>query len=202
MDYFQMDNESLIGQLQQGSEAAYAHLVREYHHALFSYAVSLCGDGPSAQDIVQNVFFKTWEKRKKLKPHLSIKSFLLKLTYNEFINFYHRSKATSKLEMAYRDALEQVVEDSDPELLRKKMAIVTEAIAQLPPKCKETFLLSKKEGLTNLEIAEYLNISLRTVEWHLAKAYDQLRTEVGDKLRSFLFLLFPAHQNVVPKSWR
>ncbi|MCR9228300.1 MAG: sigma-70 family RNA polymerase sigma factor [Flavobacteriaceae bacterium] len=192
IDFPHMDNERLIRLLQNGSEAAYAHLLREHHRSMYNYALSLCGDRAAAQDIVQNVFFKTWEKRGQLKPELSIKNFLLKSTYNEFINFYHRTKTVSQLELAYRDALEQTIEDHDTDLLERKMTLVGQAIENLPKKSKETFLLSKKEGLTNIEIADYLQISLRTVEWHLAKAYAQLREEVGDQLRSILFFLFPS----------
>lgn len=187
-----MNNERLIELLQKGSEAAFAHLVKEHHRSLFNYALSLCSDRASAQDIVQDVFFKTWKKRKNLKHDLSVKNYLLKMTYNEFINFYHRSKTATKLELAYRDALEQTIGENDAELLEQKMTFVGQAIEKLSPKCRETFLLSKKEGLTNIEIADYLQVSLRTVEWHLATAYDKIRNEVGDKFKTILFLLFPS----------
>ena len=63
-------------------------------------------------------------------------------------------------------------------------------IENLPPKCKQTFLLSKKDGLTNIEIAEYLNVSVKSVEAHITKAYSIIRKKVGDKMNGVLFLLF------------
>jgi RNA polymerase sigma-70 factor (ECF subfamily) len=63
-------------------------------------------------------------------------------------------------------------------------------IENLPPKCKQTFLLSKQEGLTNMEIAEYLNVSIKSVEAHITKAFSILRKKVGDKMNGILFLLF------------
>ena len=70
------------------------------------------------------------------------------------------------------------------------MDIVKKEIDKLPPKCKQTFLLSKKEGLTNIEIAEYLNVSIKSVEAHITKAFSILRKSIGNKVEGSLFLLF------------
>jgi len=64
------------------------------------------------------------------------------------------------------------------------------ALSNLPPKCKRIFLLSKQEGLTNIEIAEYLNVSIKSVEAHITKAFSNLRKTGGDKMNGILFLLF------------
>ena len=82
-----------------------------------------------------------------------------------------------------------MVDDSNDTLLERKIAIITKGITRLPPKCKETFLLSKKDGLTNIEIAEYMNISIKTVEGHLTKAYNLLRNSISDQLKGLFFLL-------------
>ena len=172
-------NHSLISDLKSGNENAYTYIVTFYHKQLFSYALSLTNDDASAKDIVQNVFLKTWEFRKKLKPEYSIKNFLYKTTYNEFINQYHKNRKLSVLERTYMEALNEIAEDSNSEIFERKINLITEGIAKLPRKCKETFLLSKREGLTNLEIAEYLDVSVRTVEWQLNKAYNLLRAQAG-----------------------
>jgi RNA polymerase sigma-70 factor (ECF subfamily) len=190
MSFSYIDNEKIIEHLKKGDENAYAYLVSTYHKKLFVYAVSLNNDHAAAEDIVQNVFLKTWEHRKRLNPEYSIKSFLYKTTYNEFINQYHKTRAISALERSYIDAIDEAVDDDNKELLERKIAYVTEGIKHLPPKCKETFLLSKKEGLTNIEISEYLNISIKTVEGQLTKAYNLLRTHVANQLKEILFLLF------------
>ncbi len=184
------DNAKFIDHLKNGKESAYTHLVKFYHKPLFIYTISLTNDSVTAEDIVQNVFLKTWEFRKRLNQDYSIKSFLYKTTYNEFINQYHRKRKTSILERTYVETLNEVVNDNNSELLERKIRLVTEGISNLPRKCKETFLLSKKEGLTNIEIAEYLNVSIRTVEWQINKAYNLLRERVGSKLNSILFLFF------------
>ena len=74
------------------------------------------------------------------------------------------------------ESLNEIVDEQNTDLLKRKIKSVTEGIVNLPKKCKETFLLSKNEGLTNIEIAEYLDISVKTVEGHLTKAFKLLRT--------------------------
>ena len=171
----------------KGDEDAYVYLVTNYHKPLFVYAISLTNDSDIADDIVQNVFLKTWEYRKRLNPDYSIKSFLYKTTYNEFINQHNKRKVISRLELAYIEGLDEAIDENNSELINKKIAFINEGISILPPKCKETFLLSKKEGLTNIEIAEYLNLSIKTVEGHLTKAYHLLKKNVGTKLNKILF---------------
>ena len=112
------------------------------------------------------------------------------MAYHKFINSYHKNRAVSAFERAYVEVLNETFDETNSELLEKKMALVSEGIEKLPKKCKEAFLLSKKEGLTNMEIAEYMNISIKTVEGHLTKSYILLRESVGDKIKQLLFLLF------------
>ena len=184
------DHSKLILDLRCGNENAYTYLFSFYHKPLFTYALSLTNDDSTAKDIVQNVFLKTWEYRKKLKPEHSIKNFLYKTTYNEFINQYHKNRKISVLERTYMEALYEIAEDSTSEAFEQKISLICDGIAKLPRKCKETFMLSKRDGLTNIEIAAYLDVSVRTVEWQLNKAYNLLRKQVGVQLRSVLFILF------------
>ena len=68
--------------------------------------------------------------------------------------------------------------------------MVKQEIENLPPKYKQTFLLSKQDGLTNIEIAEFLNVSTKSVEAHITKAFSILRKTVGEKVNTVLFMLF------------
>ena len=70
--------------------------------------------------------------------------------------------------------------------LKKLIEFVKVEIQQLPPKCKQTFLLSKQDGLTNIEIAEYLNVSIKNVEAHMTKAFSIIRKKCGDKIHGIL----------------
>jgi len=182
------DNSILIKQLIKGNEKAYIYLVKSYHKTLFVYALSLTNDHDMSEDIVQNVFIRTWEFRKRLKTDYSIKGFLYKSIYNEFINLYHRNQSIMVLEKIYIEALNETIDDKNSDSLKKKIALITEEIENLPTKCKQTFLLSKKEGLSNIEISEYLNVSIKSVEAHITKAYSILRKKVNNKIRVILLL--------------
>ncbi|MEW7290495.1 RNA polymerase sigma factor [Aquimarina sp. 2304DJ70-9] len=181
---------ALIKALKKGEEKAYIFLLEKYHRRLHAYALSLIGNPVVAQDIVQNVFVKTWRFRKKLNSDCSIKSFLFKSIYNEFLNTYQKNKSTMLLQYKYIESLYEVAEGSNESVLEIMIEIVNQEIENLPPKCKRVFMLSKKEGLTNAEISEFLNVSIKTVEAQITKSFSLLREKLGDKYKTILFLVF------------
>lgn len=185
-----LNDIELINSLKRGDSKGYQYLVSSYHIKLCVYAKSLTNDSDLAEDIVQNVFMSIWKNRSKLKEEFAVKSYLYKSVYNEFIDQYRKKKAVFTLEKKYIEALTYIVEEEDEKSLEKLMNIVRKEIDKLPPKCKQTFLLSKEEGLTNVEIAEYLNVTIKSVEAHITKAFSILRKSIGDKVEGILFLLF------------
>jgi RNA polymerase sigma-70 factor (ECF subfamily) len=184
------DNNILIESLRNGDEGAYTYLIETYHHKLCVYTNSLVKNIYSAEDIVQNVFIKVWEQRARLKSDHAIKSFLYKLAYNEFIDLYRKNQSLFSLEKTYHDALNSVVLEDDSESFQRIIKVVNKEIESLPPKCREVFILSKKEGLTNIEIAEHLDVSIKTVEAQITKAFSILRSSLEEKIKSVLFMFF------------
>jgi len=184
------DDAFLIKRLQKGDEKAYAYMVDRYNRRLFGYALSLTNDHAFSEDILQNVFLKTWEKRKKLNVHTSLQNYLFKSVYNEFINAYKKKRSTMILEHKYFEGLERAVNIHSEQSFEAIIAQITKEIQNLPPKCQQIFILSKKEGLTNMEISEYLNVSLKTVESQITKAFGILREKLGKKYEMIMFLIF------------
>ncbi len=184
------NKSNLIEGLKNGSEKAYVYLVENYHNRLCAYANSLIRDDLLAEDIVQNVFVQIWEKRAKLKNELSLESYLYKSVHNKFIDEYRKGKAVMALEKKYMTALELAVEEKDEAQEQKILNILFAAIQELPPKCKQIFLMSKKEGLTNIEISQCLNLSKKTVESQITKAFRILRNKMGEKYETILLLIF------------
>ena len=180
----------LIEGLKQGNERAYEYLVEHYHNRLCVYAHSLIRDDLMAEDIVQSVFVQVWEKRHKLKHDFSLENYLYKSVHNKFIDQYRKGKAVMALEKKYIEALELAVEEKDELQEQKILGILYNAIYELPPKCQQIFLMSKKEGLTNIEISEYLNVSKKTVEGQITKAFGILRENLGKKYETILMLIF------------
>ncbi|AYN69709.1 RNA polymerase sigma-70 factor [Euzebyella marina] len=183
------DNTLLIQNLKNGDEKAYEYLVDNYHHRLCVYANSLVNDHDHAEDIVQNVFIRTWERRHNLKSNFTIKSFLYKSVHNEFIDQYRKKKSVTALEKKYIEELERFTE-KDEVFFERLLNLVQREIQNLPPKCRKIFLMSKQEGFTNVEIAEQLNVSIKTIEYHITKAFAILRQKANKDMEPVLFLLF------------
>ncbi|TYA74767.1 RNA polymerase sigma factor [Seonamhaeicola marinus] len=184
-----LDNFYLAEQLKLGKEEAYNFLMESFYDKLCSYAYALIKNHSKAEDIVQNVFADVFVNRKQINPGYSIKGYLYKSVYNEFIDQYRKNKPIIYLEKKYFEALDLFVEKEydDLDTLIKK---VDEEINNLPTKCKQIFLLNKKEGLTHVEISEYLNISTKTIEGHITRAFKILNEKLGPKMEALLFLLF------------
>lgn len=184
------DQNDLIEAIKQGEESAFIYALETYNKPLFAYALTLTNDEPMAQDILQNVFLKIWEQREKINIKRSLQNFLFKSVYHEFINQYKKNKSYLLLEQKYYDALDKVVTEENDTFFKRAIDCITSEIQNLPPKCKEVFLLSRKEGLTNIEIAEYLDTSIKSVEAHITKAFKILRKTVDAKMQDILYFLF------------
>ncbi|MFH7017330.1 RNA polymerase sigma factor [Flavobacterium sp. FlaQc-47] len=184
------ENETLVNSLIKGDEKAYMYLIDTHHQSLCAYANSLVKNIYTAEDIVQNTFIKVWEQRDVLKPKNSIKSFLYKLVYNEFIDIYRRSQLLYTVEKNYFESLNNIAHEDDSESINQILSAVNKQIETLPPKCRNIFILSKKEGLTNIEIAEHLEISIKTVESQMTIALASLKGSLEEKIKNFLFILF------------
>jgi len=183
------DENIFIKALNKGDSGAFTHLIDIYNHKLCIYANSLINNSIQAEDVVQNVFIKVWERRKQLSSDYSLQSFLYKSVYNEFIDQYRKTQTTTRIEKVYMDYLHELVDDVNQEDTDKLIFVVKEAINKLPPKCKEVFQLSKTNGLTNIEISEYMNISIKTVEAQMTKGYKIIRFSIKEKIKTILFFL-------------
>jgi RNA polymerase sigma-70 factor (family 1) len=173
-----VNDKDLIKGLKNGDSKAYSFLVDCYHNKLCVYAYQLTNDRDNAKDIVQNVFVNIWNIRLKLKDEFVVKSYLYRSVYNEFLNQVRSRRHTVSLDLKNIEALSAILEDEDDGSLERLIHLVKKEIENLPPKCKEIFLMSKNEGLTNIEIAEYLKVSVKSVESQITKAYILLRTVV------------------------
>ena len=188
------NNFFLAKRLSNGDEKAYEYLMDSFYQNLCSYAYTLTNDHDKAEDIVQNVFVKVWVKRKNINPDFSIKSFLYKSVYNEFIDGYRKNKPVLYLEKKYLEAIDLVVE-REQENLEEIIKLVDLEINNLPKKCKRIFLLNKKEGLTHTEISEHLGISVKTIEAHMTRAFKILNEKLGDKYEAVFLCFFPSVMN-------
>ncbi len=181
-------NEISVEDLQNGKEEAYAILYDMYYENLVRYCFNLTNDLALAEDIVQNLLVKIWVNRINLNINISLKGYLYRGVYNEFVKEYNKGKRREKalLEIKY-EVLDHML-DIDHEQVNKKMKLLEEAIEKLPKKCKKVFLLSKKQGYKYKEIASQLNISEKAVEKHISRAIKRLKQTLSHS--SHIFMIF------------
>ena len=189
------DDKELLEVLKCGKISAFEYIYTTYYDSLLNYADRLLNDLETARDVVQQMYYKIWEGREVLNISLSVKAYLFKSVYHGSLNTLAHQKNIQKYE---REQLTDfyfstVIQSPEAEEALWKSDIeqaIQEAIAILPEKCREVFVLSKIEGLKNREIAEKLNISEKTVERHMSIALSKLREELDWLLQIILFFSF------------
>ena len=156
-------------------------MFKQYYNPLCNFAASILKDKKLAEDVVHDVFEKLWDKRSELNINDNEKSYLFTSVRNKAIEVIRKNKSDQKLEVDYiNSTLENGLDEvSDKYLLKEKLY---RSIRQLPPKCQKVFLLNKINGLTYIEIADDLDISVKTVENHMGKAFRLLREMMKNNL--------------------
>jgi RNA polymerase sigma-70 factor (ECF subfamily) len=170
----------LVSRLQNKDSSAFALVFRSNFGPLISYAMRFLDTREEAEEIVQDVFVKFWDKCEDLAPDSSIKSYLYRSVHNTCLNQLKHQKVKDAYRqhvIAYMERTSEItIEHSDPDKLRSE---IMEAIDELPPRCSEIFKLSRLEGLKYQEIADHLEISVKTVEVQMGKALRVLREKLG-----------------------
>jgi len=167
--------------IKKGDEAAFSRLFDGYYTSLCFFAARYLNDLDLSRSLVQQVFVDLWLKREKIKIIRTVKSYLYRSVKNRCIDYLRKGKSTIEIsesveklnQMPFRDMVEEA------ELNDR----INKSIQQLPDKCREVFLLCRFEGLKYAEIAQKLNISVKTVEMQMGIALKKLR----DSLYWFLF---------------
>ena len=142
-----MSDYKLSRDLKNGDEKAYIKAVSLYSDKLFAYALSLSGDHATADDLVQEVFIKLYEYRKKINPNYSLQSFLYKSLYHNFIDLYYKNKSRSKLHDSYLKLLDQIVNDTPIEEFEIKLKKIIANIEKLQIKLAGSSLAHSQKSM-------------------------------------------------------
>lgn len=187
----ELDQNKLLHELKQGSPDAFYKIYECYNHLIYNLAIQYLQNSEDARDIVQETFIKLWESRKKLDDHKSLINYIYTIAKNQCINILQKRKNSFK----YRDILKQkeisfkykAIYNTDPSILFKDeiQKIVKQVLDESSPEARKIFSRSRHSGETNKEIAKDLNISIKTVEYHISKVLKLLRI----RLKEFLVIL-------------
>ncbi|MEQ9288052.1 MAG: RNA polymerase sigma-70 factor [Cyclobacteriaceae bacterium] len=173
----------MVSRLRNRDKEAFAIVFKDYYKPLCGYANKYLDEIDVAEEIVQEVFVKFWEKCESIAPDSSIKSYLYRSVHNTCLNHIkhlkvrdnYRQHVMVKMETESYNFFDDV-EDSNLE------GKIYAAIDSLPPQCQKIFKLSRFEGLKYQEIADHLGLSIKTIEVQMGKALKVLR----EKLRAYI----------------
>jgi len=184
------ENEpQLVYNLSKGNLLAFNTLYKEYSGRLYRFALGYLKSEEEAEELVQEVFTKIWEKRANLKEELSFKSFLFTIAFN-IIRKHFRTKVylseyfkTGKSDDIDMQTSQKITYDS-------LYQYISELVNRLPNRRKEIFIKSRFEGHSVKEIADELQISHKTVENQLTAALKFIRTNLNrEKIPVVLFFI-------------
>jgi len=174
------DDIELYRKLKAGDEHAFKVLFQKYYSALCHYGFQLLQDSEMAEEIVQELFVRIWEKRESLTIESSVKHYLFISVKNQCLNQLQHQKIRKKYADKMIESPEQQIDPEqyfmEVELIRR----IEKCIESLPPKRQEIFRLSREKGLKYKEIAQELNISIKTVEAQMGLALKYLHDELKE----------------------
>ncbi|MDM1295193.1 RNA polymerase sigma-70 factor [Sphingobacterium sp. N143] len=173
--------------MSENKEKNFEQLFRAHYKELHGYAFRYLGDSDVAEEVVQQVFLRLWERDWEEQIHTSLKAYLYRAIYNESMNQLKREQRKLKYQSygQHRQDFEPAVDESSKDL-DKKLQI---ALAELPEKSRTVFELSRFQEMKYKDIAATLDLSIKTVEGHMSKALRHLRTELMDYLTLIIFYL-------------
>lgn len=182
--------------VRERNEEAFRNFYYLYFPRLLRFAEKIIKDADLAKDVVQNIFIKIWENPQCL-PVEAYEAFLYKMVRNASLNYIRHLKVIDSLKSEVKNQYLgeelyhiDLVGDQPCILIEQELhQKVVEVLDSLPEKCRQVFKLSRIDGLKNKEIAEKLQISLKSVEKHISKALAVYKHSFSDILPLQIFLL-------------
>jgi RNA polymerase sigma-70 factor (family 1) len=182
-------DEVLFNQVKNSDAKAFEQLFKNYYALLSHFASSYLNDLDESEEIVQDIFVKIWEKREEITIVTSFKSYLYQAVKNKCLN-YIRNKKTQHSHLTIIDKPEyenpQTIGEINASELNEKLF---EALEELPPKCKQIFQMSRLDGMKHKEIADKLDLKVKTIENQIGIALKILKSHLIEFLHSVIFLL-------------
>ncbi|HWV71289.1 MAG TPA: RNA polymerase sigma-70 factor [Pseudosphingobacterium sp.] len=179
-----------LSMLQQGNEEVFESVFKQHFNNLNAYAFTILKDAVSAEEVVQSLFLKLWEKKDVLNIQTSLKSYLYRATYNDCMNILKHLQVRQRHQDHVSYFHDRTSENASSRLQENELKNeLQKAINLLPEKCRTIFQMSRFEELKYQEIADQLDISIKTVENQMGKALKVLRHALADYLPLLVYCL-------------
>ncbi|SHJ43053.1 RNA polymerase sigma-70 factor, ECF subfamily [Tangfeifania diversioriginum] len=183
-------DKELLLLLQKDDRVAFYNIYERYSKRLYWFVLQYVKLDADAEEIVQEVFLKIWEKRKTIDVFSSFKSFLFTVAYNATISLL-RKRVTENKYLDHLQSIQKATQttDSTDELYFNELNDKLKSLLnELSPRQKEIYLLSREEGLTHEQISKKLNVSVNTVKKHMSNTVSFLKLHLNNGL--FISVLF------------
>lgn len=184
MQTFSMDVQDIgITPITRLEEKAFEEAFKTHFKRLYAYAFTIVKEEMAAEEMVQQVFFKIWEKKGLVDIRTSITAYLYRSVYHESLNYLKHQKVKAAYQSHVARESKNHSDNAGSKLqlseLEQKLNI---ALNELPEQCRAIFQMSRFEELKYQEIADRLGLSVKTVENQMGKALRILRTKLIDYL--------------------
>jgi len=189
-DLTEETEKMLLALLRNGDTGAFDQLFRKYSPKLFRFALSLLKSDDDAREIVQETFFRIWNRRQEIAPDKSFKSFVFTISYNLMID---------QLRLRLKDQEYRRFLSENFEIGQERLSVtidydtlcsqIEQAVEELPDRRKAIFTLSRNAGMSHREIAEKMGVSVKTVENQINLSLKHIRMRLGKDFLPALLLL-------------
>ncbi len=185
-------NKDIIIRLKKGDKKAFEKIFWIFNPKIFNFINSLLFDKSISEDLTQNIFLKIWEHRENIDINKKFESYLFtiarNLVYDQTKNKLKKSIALNYIRDTEENKNELIENNIDADIIKNYL---NQLLEQLPASRRKIFQLSRFKNLSNKEIAQELNISVRTVETQIYRTLKFLKTKLSNNTTiGFLLYLF------------
>lgn len=177
------NQQFILDELQKGNERAFNSIFKQYYKPLCQFSYSFIKDQDVAENLIQDVFTKLWEKRENITNIDNLLSYMMGMVRNQSIDFLRKEKINSKI---YNKLRSQKSENTTEDQISKNEfeEKLLKSIIKLPDRCRTAIEMSRFDGFSNKEIAQKMEISVKGVEALIGRSLKLLRSELQEFLPS------------------
>lgn len=185
-------HESIIRRIANSDPQAFRELFNRWSPKVLGFSLKITRSESIAEEIVQDVFERIWQRRKGLESVDNFPAYLFTITRNHALNILKRLAAEEKAKMILADDLRRIQPETEELTIgHDYKGLLNQAIDCLPPQQKLVYNLCHREGMKYSEVAEKLRISHLTVKTHMQHALRSIRSRLAIVAKTMILLLLP-----------